>query len=121
VVPGIGTCTAEFGDTDLVCRSAVRDPHLTYYTMAWSKGPCSTPSAVTTPGDGWHEPESSDFGLNPVWTTRMFFFMHGGDNDTRWRVCPGSPLTLTQYDLVDRTQTGVTLTNFALPAEVRPT
>jgi len=28
---------------------------------------------------------------------------------------------VTQYHLVDRTQTSVTLTNFVLPAEVRPT
>ena len=36
-------------------------------------------------------------------------------------MCPGSPLTVTQYHLVDRTQTGFTLTNFVLPAYVQPT
>jgi hypothetical protein len=124
-VPGVGICSAEWG-FGLICRSA-RDPRLTYVTAAWANAPCSnspSPSAATRHGAGWYEPQNIDFALTSVWTPHLYF--SGGDDDEdgnryRWRVCPGSPLTVTQYHLVDRTQTDFNFTNFALPAEVRPT
>ncbi|MGA1982114.1 MAG: hypothetical protein ABSG84_06550 [Acidobacteriaceae bacterium] len=126
-VPGIGICSADGFMDGLLCRST-RDPRLTYVAVLWSKAPCSGPpaaSAATKPGDGWYEPEDRNFGLTSVWVSRLFlsgaFEDDGGDRYARWQVCPGSPLTVTQYHLVDRTQTSFTLTNFALPAEVRPT
>jgi hypothetical protein len=126
-VPGVGICTADGFMDGLLCRSA-RDPRLTYVTVVWSKAPCSgSPAspAATKPGDGWYEPGGRNFGLTSVWVSRLFLSgaFDDVDNDyhSRWQVCPGSPLTVTQYHLVDRTQTSVTLTNFVLPAEVRPT
>jgi hypothetical protein len=121
-VPGIGICTAETGfmsDT-LLCRSALRDPRLTYFTTMWTNAPCSVspaPSGATPQVDAWHEPGSADFALTPVWISRFYFYR----GDPAHAVCPGSPLTVTQYHLVDRTQAGFTLTNFVLPAYVQPT
>jgi hypothetical protein len=124
VVPGVGTCTAE--GSGLVCRSA-HDPRLTYASAVWTNVPCSNspaPPAATKPGAAWYEPGNIDFALSSVWTPHLYF-SGGGDDDTgsryNWRICSGSPFTVTQYHLMDRTQTSVTLTNFALPAEVRPT
>jgi hypothetical protein len=124
VVPGVGTCTAE--GSGLVCRSA-HDPRLTYASAVWTNVPCSNspaPPAATKPGAAWYEPGNIDFALSSVWTPHLYF-SGGGDDDTgsryNWRVCPGSPFTVTQYHLVNRTQTDFNFTNFALPAEVRPT
>ena len=121
-VPGVGTCADEGYADNLLCRSA-REPRLTHVTVVWSNDPCSGPpasSADTKPGDGWYEPENRNFGLTSVWTSRLFL---SGDysDDSHRHVCPGSPLTVTQYHLVDRTQTSVTFTNYVLPADVRPT
>jgi hypothetical protein len=126
-VPGVGICTAQSGFMDgLVCRSA-HDPRFTYAAVVFSKGACSNssaPPAATKPGAAWYEPGNIDFALSSVWTPHLYF-SGGGDDDNgsryRWRVCPGSPLTVTQYHLVERTQAGFTLTNFVLPAYVQPT
>ena len=122
-VPGIGICSGDSGymDDTLLCRSALRDPRLTYFTTMWTSAPCSASPAssdATSQVGGWHEPENPTFALTPVWIFRSFFYR---DDPAHAHVCPGSPLTVTQYHLVDRTQTGVTLTNFVLPAEVKPT
>jgi hypothetical protein len=121
-VPGLGICTADSGfrsDT-LLCRSALRDPRLTYFTTLWTNAFCSASPASSgaTPQVGsWYGPGNPDFSLTSVWLFRAFFYRDGGEG----HVCPGSPLTVTQYHLVDRTQTGFTLTNFVLPAYVQPT
>jgi uncharacterized membrane protein len=121
-IAGMGYCVPERGDT-LLCRSALR-PRLTAVTVLWSHEPCSNlhPSpASTAEADGWIEP-GSILGMSTVKIFRLFYFRYEEDSDySHWHVCPGSPLTLTQYHLTGRTQTSVTLTNFVLPANVVPT
>ena len=120
-VPGLGICKVESGYMGaLISRSALRDPRLTYFTTMWTNAPCSDSPALSgaTPEVGsWYQPGNSDFSLTSVWLFRAYFYRDGGEG----HVCPGSPLTVTQYHLVDRTQTGVTFTNFVLPAYVQPT
>ena len=133
-VPGIGTCTADPGyrnDNDtLLCRSAPHDSQLTYFTTMWTSAPCSVPPAspsATPQVDAWFDPENSGFALGPVLTpvriSRFFFYRDEveGESHAHRHVCSGSPVTVTQYHLVNRTQTGFTLTNFVLPAYVQPT
>jgi hypothetical protein len=119
-VRGLGICKVESGYIGvLLCRSALRDPRLTYFTTMWTNAPCSdlAASSATPEVGSWYEPGNSDFSLISVWIFRAYFYRDGGGG----HVCPGSPLTVTQYHLVDRTQTGFTLTNFVLPAYVQPT
>jgi hypothetical protein len=137
-VPGLGICSAESGFmNDLLCRTPLREPRLIHAVETWSIAPCfgsSAPPGATTRAEAWYEPGNPDFRLTSVWVTHLFF--NSGDqflyqnsdqdddsnpNRPHWRVCPRSPLTVTQYHLVDRTQTSMTLTNFVLPAKVRPT
>ena len=62
-------------------------------------------------------------GLGPsipsVWFQTIWLYT--GEDERHGQLCEGSPMTVTQYHLVDRTQTDFTLTNFALPAKVTPT
>ena len=132
-VPGIGICTADSESRSmdtLLCRSAPHDSRLTYFTTMWASAPCSVPPAspgATPQVDAWNESGNPGFALipvvTPVWISRFFFYRSEveGQSHAHWHVCPGSPLTVTQYHLVDRTQTGFTLTNFVLPAYVQPT
>jgi hypothetical protein len=124
-IPGIGFCSSENSST-MLCRAAMRGPRLTHVTMLWSHGACSdaqTSPVSTAEGDAWFEPTGTNLALGSVWTTRIYFFhrYNEGSDYSHWRICPGSPLTLTQYHLLERTQASVTLTNFQLPAYVVPT
>ena len=125
-VPGIGICGADaeyrYDNDTLLCRSAPRDPRLTYFTTLWTNAPCSVPPAspgATPQVDAWDESGNPGFApLTAVRLSRVFFFK---DEPAHAHLCPGSPLTVTQYHLVDRTQAGFTLANFVLPAYVQPT
>ncbi len=123
-IPEIGFCTTDLSNT-LLCRDA-QQPRLTHYTVLWSHGSCSdaqTSPASTAASDAWIEPASrTNSVMGPVWVWRSFFYRDfEGSDYAHWHVCPGSPLTMTQYHLLERTQTSMTLTNFLLPANVVPT
>ncbi|MGD0887816.1 MAG: hypothetical protein ABR889_01080 [Acidobacteriaceae bacterium] len=124
-IPGIGFCASEYSST-MICRAALRGPRLTHVTMLWSHGAC--PDAQTSPvstaeDDAWLGPGGINIAPGSVWTMRMFFFHRSNEDSdySHWHICPGSPLTLTQYNLLERTQASMTLTNFVLPANVVPT
>jgi hypothetical protein len=127
-IAGLGYCSPQFREEpNLHCRSALRRPRLIYATTLWTKGACTDapqPLHSTMPGAAWTEPVDLDFALASVWSTNYFFFPRGPDEDlfnaNHWHICPGSPLTLTQYHLVDRTQTSLTLENYMLPALANP-
>jgi hypothetical protein len=121
-VPGVGICASDGSSDNLLCRSP-SEPRFTHVNVMWSNDPCSgspTSPGDTRPGEGWYEPGNRDFVLTSVWPSRLFLSGDYYDN-SHWHVCPGSPLTVTQYHLVDRTQAGFTLTTFVLPAYVQPT
>jgi hypothetical protein len=137
-IPGIGFCSPMYNRADpselstFACRSALRRPRRTYGTTLWSSAPCSStppPPEATVPGTMWiGTPDSGDLlsriasAINPVPVT--FFALrittHVSD-DSRWSLCPGIPITLTQYHIVDRTQSDITIPNFQLPANVTQT
>jgi hypothetical protein len=123
-IPGIGFCSTGLSNT-LLCRAA-QQFRLTEVTVLWSHAACTdaqTSPASTAEADAWIEPASRTIPvLIPLRTWRSFFYRDfEGSDYAHWHVCPGSPLTLTQYHLTGRTQTSVTLTNFVLPANVVPT
>ena len=122
-VPVIGYCSPEYSN-NMLCRAALRQSRLTHIDVLWSSGPCSDAQPLpgsTVVSDMWLEP-GSDFALGSVWIQRIFFYRDDADSSHRhWRICPGSPLTMTQYHLLERTQASFTLTNFQLPANVNPT
>jgi len=126
-VPGIGFCAVQSWEvTALQCRSAIDQPPLTYVAATWWKSPCeegAPPAELVHEGYSWLEPQTMDFSLTSVRTPFMWFRSMGSQDGPakEWRICPGTPLTLTQYRLVDRTRTELTLPGFVLPAKVRVT
>jgi hypothetical protein len=63
-----------------------------------------------------------DFRLTAVRTSFVWFRNFEEDDrpgqEGSRQLCPGSPLTVTQFQLVDRTRTELTLPGFVLPAKV---
>jgi hypothetical protein len=103
-------------------------PRRTYATTLWTTAPCSTtpPSPEATAlGSMWTGRLDSDdllskisSAINPVPTPFLYFNMSSHPDNGSWHLCPGVPITLTQYHLVDRTQTDITIPNFQLPINV---
>jgi hypothetical protein len=130
-VPDFGVCSSVSGwrspideATGIVCRSALRQPPLTYIEVVWSDTSCSTPHAEPDPGvqgAGWAgslDRAPAELGITSVWQTA--FRLSNGYKDERngtpRYVCPGSPVTFTQYDLFRRTQVALTIQGFQLAA-----
>ncbi len=130
-VPDFGICTPSTNPTMpsvpsvavFFCRSALREPQLTHIDVVWSDTPCFAPHAEPDPGvqgAAWvgsldREPAP---GITFVWTTKgpITFsnqFKPEGMNHSRY-LCPGSPVTFTNYNLVRRTQETVTIQGFLL-------
>lgn len=121
VVPGLGICERQFwGMSGLECRTAVHQPRLAYVEMTWTKGECTN---ATEKGYSWFEPQAMDFSLTTVRNEFMWFRNFDGEgrsgwDGNPWQICPGSPMTLTQFRMVDRTRADLTVANFVLPAKV---
>jgi hypothetical protein len=131
-VPNVGMCSpqSERGyprmTPGLYCRSPLHKPRLTYASTAWSDAPCLTASpdsAHVSPAGAWigeASPEPADLGIASVWTQDLLFtnaIVHGQPvyGDGRWHLCPGTPLTITQYNEAERGQARVTIADFTLP------
>jgi hypothetical protein len=138
-VPGFGVCspvkgwfTATSEITGIACRSAFRQPNLTYVETLWSNLPCS--GAATEPNTGvqgaaWagdFDNAPAQFGITSVWTVLVSLsnsFQYTGERyrpDKPRYLCPGTPVTFTRYGLVKRLQTEVVLLNFQMPAKTSP-
>jgi hypothetical protein len=134
MAPGVGFCTAQFEWTGmhwpgLSCRSALHQPRLTHATLEWTNGPCSgsqPPAENVRQGDAWlgsADVGNTDFEFSGVSNFQVNFMTMGpGDfgniRSHRLHFCPGTPLTITQYHLVDRSQAELTIPGFQLPANV---
>jgi hypothetical protein len=124
--PHVGWLREPFAITAINCRAALRQPTLSYISVLWTEETCSSsPSEPQTGvlGTTWAgslETEPADFGITSVWETPLNFSnawgdYHQGSVPRPRHFCASSPLTFTQYDLVGRTQTDLTLEGFHLP------
>jgi hypothetical protein len=134
IIPGVGICSPWYrgsseGLSALACRMALRLPRRTYATTQWTSAPCTStqpPPEVNVLGTMWiGDLDSGDLAsrissaINPVPSPYLYFNIgaHSGDG-TSWHLCPGVPITFTQYHLVDRTQTDFTIPNFQVPTKL---
>jgi hypothetical protein len=126
-VPGVGFCSPRFQPgTTLACRSVGWNQKITHITVLWSNTPCSDASPApenTAQGTAWNGllPNQFDTGISPVLTQNIWFTNSKARDgyagfDRGWHLCPGSPLIFTQYNVVDRTQSDITIPNFQIPA-----
>jgi len=138
-VPGFGACSPERGwydaareITGISCRSAFRQPDLTYVETLWSNLPCS--GTATEPDKGvqgaaWvgaFDTAPAQFGITSVWSVMIslsngwrYSNVRGKPQEPRY-LCPGTPVVFTQYRLVRRLQTDVIIPNFQMPAQLTP-
>ena len=124
-VQGIGFCMP-FHEVNaaLFCRSAISEPPITYAEGFWQKGECNRSADVgveTQPASDWVRRRALfHLPLDSVPGSVFFLRPHEGLGG-HWQVCPGSPLTLTEYQFVSRTRAEMTVPNFQLPAEIKNT
>jgi len=141
VIPGLGVCSSviypgpSVGDDGkpapaiygLTCRSALRDPRLTYVETAFTRGPCQPapgngPSPLEVQGAwiGNLESEPSEIGINPLKVVPIAFSGGWINNSTARfaeikQLCPGANITFSRYGLVRQLRTELTLENFRFP------
>jgi hypothetical protein len=129
-VPDFGICSPQadvfhrqiFG---IACRFALHQPRLTYISARWPDSPCSTPQPdpnTGVQGDAWIgslETSPADFAIAPIWSPSIVLSngtkVEGGKSESR-HLCPGTPVTFTQYNLVGRTQYDFTIPDFRFPS-----
>ncbi len=129
-VPDFGICSpqADWIDGQVIgigCRFALRQPKLTYISVRWQDRPClaSQPSMNTgVQGDAWVGTlvrSPADFGITSVWSPPINLSngsqVEGGKPELR-HVCPGTPVTFTQYNLSRRIQYDFTIPDFHFPS-----
>lgn len=120
-VPGLGICQLSGSGGFLGCRFPLRQPRLSLVSSVLSEVPCvqvSSNEPAGVPGQTWIgslDDSPADFGLTSVWDSSLSlakaedgFAM--GDFYRNHGLCPGSPLTVTRYEIAGRTQTDLTIT-----------
>jgi hypothetical protein len=120
VIPGLGICSSNHNHSFLLCRSVVRQTPLTYVSETGSTtGDCTTGQPTASPVRGtWSgstQRQLSYSAFNPISISTIRWGGWEPENAPHWRLCPDSPLTLTQYRVVDRTTVELVLPNFTLP------
>jgi hypothetical protein len=129
-VPDFGICSPQadvfhsrfFG---IACRFALHQPKLTYISARWMDSPCSASQPgldAGVQGDAWIgslESSPADFAIAPVWSPSINLSnatkMEGNKPESRY-LCPGTPVTFTEYNLVGRTQYDFTIPDFRFPS-----
>jgi hypothetical protein len=129
-LPGHDVSVAEYGvcsrkyvhQAMFTCRTALREPPLTYASADWQDTPCAAGQTGLgqVRGDYWAgmlDADPAEFGISPILFTG-FSFMPDLNNATGGKyLCSGSMITFTQYRLVGRVQTTLTIPNFNLPED----
>lgn len=128
-VAGFGVCKPDhwFNDFDdfsnITCRSAMGQPQLTHITAQWTDGRCgdasSQPGALGTAWAGDIDPPPADFGITSVWDAHVSIivprFYTSRQEVEHHNLCPGTPITFTQYREAASMQTDIAIPNFQLP------
>jgi hypothetical protein len=128
-VPDFGICALDprlmegqfFG---ISCKFALRQPRLTYISARWEESPCAAPqldSNTGVEGDAWMgtlDNSPADFGITSVWGAPIGLSnatkVEGNKAEPR-HLCPGTPLTFTQYNFVRRLQYEFAIPDFHFP------
>jgi hypothetical protein len=112
----------------ITCRSAWRDPQLTYVEAVLTRGLCQaapgdgpSPTGVESAWIGNLNNEPAEMGITPVKVVPLIFSANWTFNSPDYRtsvfqhLCPGAPITFTRYGLVRQMRTEFTLNNFQFP------
>jgi hypothetical protein len=129
-VPGFGVCDIHllFMDHGLGCQAALGDPPLNFVATTMLARPCSGPQgnpAEAARLTGWVGSATQDpvrFGAVAVTALYARLNVRNPDgsevaHERGLELCPGVPITFTQYDVERRMQASVTIPDFRLPEE----
>lgn len=123
-IPGVGICyPGPLDPHQLTCRQVVRRGSLSLMTVQFSSVPCgSVPQAPeeTAVGHTWVGPLqwSAELATTPVHPVFVWVPMDKKLPDGSmppWEPCPGAPMTVTPYRLIDRGQIELTIPDFQMP------
>jgi hypothetical protein len=134
-VPGVGMCWANewgpggFRANGIDCRTAMREPPLTYVNVQWGQVTCPSDGRDEVPGEGVVGQMIGDasndpvqFGLTSVWKSSVWlenFILNSEEDGKSERrtplLCPGTPIHFTHYMVAGRMQYEVRLENFKMP------
>jgi len=132
MIPGFASCSAMENQPggqvlQLICHFPLRPPVLTIITAVQTRypgpfapGPQGNPPETQITSNSWgdFDTESATLGISPIEEMSFFYnnsytnYENGKPEQRSWYVWPGTPLTVTQYQLVRRVQTGMTIENF---------
>lgn len=133
MIPDFGSCsTYESGQVGIVdilsvfCRFPLRQPAVTTVMANETKGPCEL--AATPLGDpalpasmtlGDFDVAPASFGISPMEERVILngnnYFTSNGKPSIQARLCPGTPIVVTQYRKVRTVQTSISIGNFYIP------
>jgi len=128
-VDGFGLCTPwswyakrrEY--SAITCRSAMRQPLLTYVTAPWVVDSCANPGSKTGDamiGSAWAgdlDTASAQLGITSVWSTPLNFsnvWVMQANSHPRV-ICPGSPVVFRQFRRQERIRAQMRVADFRLP------
>ena len=134
-VPGFGLCSPVRSPVRLadeidflVCRAPISPPDLTFIDARFYRDEsCSgeleeTDSGIqTSTWVGSLERGPAELGISPLWFAPLDFtnkFRNEGDRFRAFeprKLCPGTPLTFTDYKLATRSQATLSIDRFKLP------
>jgi hypothetical protein len=112
----------------LTCRSALRDPQLTYVETSFTPGPCQSTAGNRqwAPGVqgtwiGNLNDDPAGLVINPVEKVPLnvegSLTSMNADNSVHFkRFCPGAPITFTRYAPLRQLRTEFTIDNFQFPS-----
>jgi hypothetical protein len=124
VLPDVGFCAARrlSYEPDIECRSALRTPSslLVTYDISQTSCPGMEGQAHAKPGEisrYWHSHSDSgpaEFGISPIKTTRFGTVNNASNARAISGFCPGTPVILSNPELVRRTRIELELNDFHL-------
>ncbi len=128
-VPNFGSCSPQIVPTEpqpmivgLNCRFALRQPQFTYVETAWTEGLCTnaSPSIKSSGWIGELHRAPADLNLSSVEErgiplSNRQMIPHPQEISPS-QLCPGTPVTFTQYRQVRSLQAQYTFQNFRFPA-----
>lgn len=142
MIPGFASCStmsnrpvAELGILAVDCHFPLRVPQLTTVAATETIGPCGTATArdidpalpVYSTGFGDFGTAPADFGISPMEERGVLYGANNNSNTTIngkpvadsqvSRLCPGTPVVVTQFRKVRAVQTGMTIENFNLASQ----
>ena len=124
-IPNGGICPRRDDDYSsyVACRFPMRQPRLTNFTAMLSRLPCSerpsSPADTLVPASGWMgslDNAPADFGITSVWLSSLYFQIFKVETPSnRTFLCPGNPISFTEYLLVDKSQIDLLIPEVRLP------